>query len=284
MLRNVMNKTTQPTDLQREIDAAREQFTRSQITPIGQIQLRAIGGEMWGKQVTPPDGGTRAANLLEELGIKYIGGLSNNFAYPIISGASAWVEDGETCPDAVCDSVKMQPRRLLSRVTYSGDVILNPDGDVETAIQHDLIASIGEKVQGTMLAEFAENANTTITDVSDLVGLEQTAATNKIVNGVYVVSPTAAAALKVMKNGDTPIMVNGQIFGHRVIESASLEGGAILYGDWSKVLLAQWAGLDIMCDNVTRRIDNAIRLIINSYWNWAKLDDNAIIPAAVSTD
>lgn len=279
-------------EFEKENEIAKEAFKRAQITPIGQIQTRGIitaTNNIVGKQVNRPQTEQRPQNLIEELGVKYLNGLSSNFSYPCINGnTSEWVNETESgnANNVTFSSLQLSPKRLLSYVEYSNEVVLNPSTDVAGAIEEDLIASIWEKVQDTMLNDiFDDTTATSITDFDDIVALELSASEQKISGGTYVVSPIAASKLKKMMNGNTPIYLNGMINGFRVIESPSLSGEKIIFADWKKLFLGQWGeGLDITVDNVTAQNRGLIRLIINSWWNWGKIDPNAFAFATTATN
>lgn len=274
-IQDVLNKKQVRTDKD-----VKDLFTRAQITPIGQIQRRGVitaTNDIVGKMVARPQVQQRPQNLIEELGIKYLGGLTSNFSYPCINGStSEWVNETASGnpSNTTFDGLHLSPRRLLSYVEYSNEVVLNPNTDVAGAVEEDLINSIWEKVQTTMFNDIYDSTNaTTITDYDDIIAFELAASQQKISNGVYIVSPTAASKIKKVMNGNTPIYQNGMIDGFRVIETPSLEGEKVIFADWSKLMLGQWGGLDITVDNVTKL--PKIALIINSYWNWGKIDPNA---------
>ena len=261
-------------EFQRENEKAREAFKRAQITPIGQIQTRGIitaTNDIVGKQVGRPQTEQRPQNLIEEFGIKFLSGLTSNFSYPCINGnTSEWVDETEegNASNATFSSLQLRPKRLLSFVEYSNEIVLNPNTDVAGAIEEDLINSIWDKVQDTMFNDiFNDDSAMTLSNYNDIVSFELAASQQKISNGVYIVSPIAASKLKTMLNGSMPVYFNGMINGHRVIETPSLEGEKVIFGDWSKLMLGQWGeGLDITVDNVTKQHLAIIKLIINS-WN-----------------
>lgn len=255
---------------------------RAQINSIGQLQIRAISASGNAQtSVNKPMTQQRPKNLIEDLGIKYMGELSSNFVYPIIDGnASQWATEFEEASVNTTEfkSIALQPKRNVTYVEYSKDVILNPSTDVANAIQEDLLNAVFEKVQGTMFNDIVDTANTiSISGCDDIIDFEYSASTQNISNSVYLVSPNAARALKKMKNGDTPIYLNGMINGCKVYETPSLTGNTIILGDFTKLLLAQWGSFDIVVDDVTMANKGIVRLIINSYWNWDKIDNNAFI-------
>lgn len=267
---------------EKELEEAKKISKRSGKLAVGNIQLRTItaSGNVPTNVVTPLVQ-NRPKNLIEELGVNYLKECSAFFTYPIISGnTSQWVQEGEQADfsNVVFESVKLEPKRLLSYVEYSRDVTLNPDTQIAQAIESDLINSIYEKVQETMLNDTYDTAHTmSISGYDDIVNFEYSATTKSINNGVYVVSPLAAKKLKLMKNGDTPIYQNGTINGTKVYETASLSDERVIYGDYSKLLLAQWGVIDVTVDDKTAIHKGIIKLTINSYWNWAVTDKNAFL-------
>ena len=221
----------------------------------------------------------RSWPLLEELGVKVITDAQANVKYPLIDGNnSQWVEEGESieCTTQFL-GLNLRPRRMVSLVGYSSELILLGDSDLEEEIESDLIESVFERVQDTIFNDIfdVENA-TTLTSFDDVVNFELSAGNKKIHNGVYLVSPTAAANLKKMMHGNFPVMLNNMINGYRVIETPSLEGDKIIFGDFSKLLLVQFGkGLDITLNEITKAPN--IELTINSDWAWGMTDENAFI-------
>ena len=287
-IQQVVNKKFSK-DFEKENEKVKDLFTRAQITPIGQIQHRSVitaNGNV-GTQIARPEGQQRAANLIDELGVKFISGLSSNFSYPRIdNNTSVWVNETEegNVNNATFEGVTLTPRRLLTYLEYSNELILNPNTDVAGAIEEDVINSILDKVQSTMFNDIYDATNAeTITSVNDIVAFELAASNKKINNGVYLVSPTAASKLKLVLNGSMPIYFNGMMNGFRVIETPSLDGEKIIFGDWSKLLLGQWGATDITVDNVTAQNRGVIRLLANNYFDWGMIDTNAFVFATTAT-
>lgn len=268
---------------ERENEVAKEISKRASINPIGQLQVRAIKASATTKtdilEFVPQQ---RSKNLFEELGVKYITEAHSNLKYPLLNGnESVWADELENvdASNTTTTSIFLQPKRLVSVCEYSRDVLNGSDTNVTEEIEKDLVNSVYEKVQTTMLNSiYIDESANTIASYDDIVNLEYKASTQKISNGVYVVSPLAAVALKKMKNGESPIYQNGNINGYRVIETPSLEGNKVIFADFGKLLLVQWGALfDITVNDRTKAKDGIVQLIINSYWNWGKLDDNAFV-------
>lgn len=274
--------------LDKENQANQRQWTEKGFSTMGSIQTRSITGIMldvtndaaeWKRYGVQHQ--QRAWQLIDELGIKFLTDCQANVVYPCINcNNSQWVAEGESmeCSTAF-EGLNLHPRRLVSLVDYSNQIILSTDADLDKEIESDLIESVFEKVQDTMFNDIfdAESAST-LSSYDDLVALELAASQKKISNGVYLVSPIAASKLKKMKNGQVPVMNNGMINGYRVIETPSLDGEKVIFGDFSKLLLAQFGiGLDITLNDVTKQAEGIIELVINSYWDWGKVDEKGFV-------
>ena len=278
-----------------EVEAIKREWQNKGFNAIGQVQTRSISGLMldvandaaeWKRYGVQHQ--QRAWQLIDELGIKLLTDCQANVVYPCINGNnSQWVAEGESIEcSTTFAGLRLSPRRLVSLVDYSNELVLSTDAGIDKEIENDLIESIFETVQTTMLNDIydAESA-TSLTSFDDVVALELAACNKKISNGVYVVSPIAASKLKKMKNGQMPVMINGMINGYRVIETPSLDGEKVIFGDFTKLLLAQFGvGLDITVNDVTKQKDGIIELVINSYWDWGKADENAFVYGTTATE
>lgn len=272
------------------VKEAIDAFKRAQIVPTGQIQLRStiLTGEYPGKQVNQPLLQQRPERLVEKLGVKYISELSANFEYPAINeNNSQWVEEIE---EGDLSSINLltfvlKPKRALSYIEMSNDAILNPNVNVEGAVQADLVASIWELVESTMFKDiYVGEGASTLSTFQDLVNLELEAGNMKINNPIYLVSPTAASKLRLVLNQGYPIYRDTTINGKPVIETPYLDGEKVIYGDFSRLMLCNWGGIDITVDYITKAKDGITRLIANSYWNWSKLDGESFLFGTTETE
>lgn len=288
-LKEARNSGKENTEIMKAVDDIKRQWQEKGFTAYGQIQTRGLIGKngllaqsaqsaaqfnIYGVQHQQ-----RAWPLIEDLGVKVITDAQANVKYPLIDGNnSQWVEEGESieCTTQFL-GLNLRPRRMVSLVGYSRELILMSDSDLEQEIESDLIESVFARVQDTVFNDIFDSENaTTLTTFDNLVGFELSAGQKKIHNGVYLVSPTAAANLKKMLHGNFPVMINNMINGYRVIETPSLEGDKIIFGDFSKLLLVQFGkGLDITLNEITK-VPN-VELTINSYWAWGMTDENAFI-------
>lgn len=274
------------------VKEAIDAFKRAMVVPIGQLQLRStiLTGDYAGKKVNQPLEQQRPERLVEKLGVKYISELSANFEYPCINqNNSQWlgeVEEIDTS-DINLTSIKLTPKRAGSYVEIANDAVLNPNVNVEGAVTNDIVASIWELVESSMFNDiFPTDATnvTSISDFSDLINLELAASQAKIKNPVYLVSPISASKIKAMTNGVYPVWLGDKLCtGKTIIETPNLEGERVIIADFTRLLLCNWAGIDITVDNITKAKDGITRLIANSYWNWGILDSNSFLFASTAS-
>ena len=272
------------------VKEAIDAFKRAQIVPTGDIQLRStiLTGEYPGKQVNQPLEQQRPERLVEKLGVKYISEISANFEYPAINeNNSQWVEETE---EGDLSSINLltfvlKPKRMLSYIEMSNEAVLNPNTNVEGAVQADLVASIWELVESSMFKDiYVGEGASTLSTYQNILDLEEEGGTKKIKNPVYLVSPGAASKLRLVLNQGYPIYRDTTINGRPVIETPYLDGEKVIYGDFSRLMLCNWGGIDVTIDNVTKQHLGVIRLIINSYWNWSKLDGESFLFGTTETE
>lgn len=281
--------------------ALQNSFKRANIVPTGQFQFRdayspnGVHTGSYGveKEVYRPTPQQRAKNLIEELGIKFIQGLTANAQYPLIDGnISQWVEECEAgnIENTTFTSITLSPRRLLSYVELGNELVLNPTTDLLGAVEEDMKEAIYAKVLDTMLKELVTNheAETnpttyTIAEYSDIIDLELVASGKKMVQPIYLVSPTAASKLKAMTTTVFPVMIDGKINGFQVIETPYLDNEDIILADWTRLVLGNFGGFDVTVDDITQQHLGIIRLIINSWWDWDILDSNSFLYATTAS-
>ena len=73
------------------------------------------------------------------------------------------------------------------------------------------------------------------------------------------------------------------INGYRMIETPSLSGEKIIFGDFSKLVIGQFGQTDFTIDSTTQAHNGIVRLIINTYWDWGVLDEDGLIFGTTET-
>lgn len=263
----------------------RDMFERRAVIDVNTVGINAS------KTVYRPEPEMRPENLISVLGIKFLRGLGLNVGYPVVKGNYCnWVsetEDGtELINDTVFSSIVLKPKRLLSYLEYDRDIIVSSDAEIQASLEDDLINAMWEKVQESCLnGIFPTTAEsvTTLEDYEDIINFELQASKKKIKNPVYLVSPDAAAKLKGLTTSVFPVVFNGMINGYRMIETPSLSGEKIIFGDFSKLVIGQFGQTDFTIDSTTQAHNGIVRLIINTYWDWGVLDEDGLIFGTTET-
>ena len=219
------------------------------------------------------------ANLvMASAGANFYGGI-NNMKFPVFSGIdSTFVsEDGSSGTVATIGttgSVTLSPKKLISIVNMSQESMIQNTG-LEAALQRNMAANIASTMESaflgnddvtnapTSLFKDATSVATSVISVANVQKMEtDLLAANVSLEGArmaYLMNSSAYQAIKqaAMVSGVSPVydmrekLVNSyfSLFSSNV----GLHGGtagkdAVLFGDFSKVHIAQFGGLDVIYD------------------------------------
>lgn len=218
-------------------------------------------------------------NIFEQLGATKISGLVANINYPYITKDSVQFKaNGYDPKDMKFGNVELTPKRIVTQIQYSVDLINSTNTDIQNAFVTDLLGSIEQAFEKALLCDTQETADlprglfndippTNITSYKDIVEMEYTASSKDMANLTYLCSPKAAKALKLMTNGNCPVLCNGMINGIRTIETNNVQEGYMCLLDASKMVVGEWGVCDITVDKVTHIAEGYIDLTINTYKN-----------------
>ena len=188
----------------------------------------------------------------------------------------------------------LAPRILAAYVDFSKQAALQANSSLETALRNSIAQAVGAKFEYAAFTddtangafEWLADGKTPVTNASIsalvLALMEEVQSNNHnrgnlgfaISNDLF--SDVYAAA---QVSGVSPLIVNEMIMGMMAKFSnqiADITNPAIYYGDWSKVYVAQFGGVEILMDPYTQAIKGTNRLILNSYWDMALVQDGAI--------
>ena len=108
-------------------------------------------------------------------------------------------------------------------------------------------------------------------------------------NLAYIVRPeiygAAKSTLKSSSTGAAAFIINGEdgptLNGYRVLRTNNLVSNAAagaasanygaIFGNFADLFIGQWGALDITVDQYTQATYGAIRLVVNSYWDFGPL-------------
>ena len=239
--------------------------------------------------------------VLADAGATYVGGLVGNIT--LIDGAGVTVSwEGEN--DEVADTKKAfstreaKPKRCAINVPISKQLTIQSSFDVDTLILNDIYAAHAEALEtaaingsgsgeptgllntdGVKLVILGENG--LAPDFASVVALETEIALKNADqrNMAYVTNPKVRGFLKTKLKADGVagyIWDNNEINGYpafasNIVPSNLTKGtseskcSAVLFGDWSKLWIMTWGGLDIVVDPYTLKKQGAYEVTLNAY-------------------
>ena len=230
------------------------------------------------------------ANLvLARAGANFYSGV-NNMKFPIVSGiSSGWVAEtgGSTTAAGTASSLTLSPKKIVSIVEMSAEA-LQQNAGLEAAIRRNLAANVASTLEKALLASadvtnapasiFADAADGGATlDAAALLALESTVLANNVdvLGGrfAYLCNPDALAIIKglaqvasvspIYDNRDKTINSYASYVSSNVGNKAT-DFDNVLFGDFSKVHIAQFGGLDFLFDPYTSAGAGVGRMIATS--------------------
>lgn len=246
----------------------------------------------------------REEAIYNRLGAKFLN-LTSDARLPIIGKSSVgFVTENGAAGDGgtAFSSVTLSPKRIAGYVNLSKELLQQNGSGVETAIMGDLGKAVADAICDAMFSpstvsnapaaisahgdigsftEASYSANTSM--FSDLVMAEQTLAAAGALSGnlAYVLHPTFLKELKQAAQvaGVNPGMVgmnyNQQMVnGYPVYYSSHCGASANtsadgLFCDWSNVTVGMFGGVDIIVDPYTNAAAGQVRLVVNTFIDFA---------------
>jgi HK97 family phage major capsid protein len=237
-----------------------------------------------------------ANTILDDLGVTRVSSTSDQ-RIPVL-GAVTTQWEGET--DAAADGGSamtkkdLAPRRVASYVDYSKQAAMQHNESLESALRNSIAQSLGAKLEYAVFTDdsangaydYLGNGKTPVTNAnitSLMMALVEEVQSNNhnrgnlgfaISNDLFSEVYTAAQI-----SGVNPLIINEMIMGVMSKFSnqiADITNPAVYYGDFSKVQICQFGGVEILVDPYTQAVSGTNRLILNSYWDAALVQDAAI--------
>lgn len=223
------------------------------------------------------------------------------------SATSAAWEGEQTAADETSmafDKVSLSPKRLAAFIEVSKKLMMQSSLSVESLVRQDLALAIANALESAALngatggnnpvgilqtsgiGSVAVGTNGGAPTWAHMISLwKEIAADNADMNTLaYLTTPGIAAQLmqteKASSTGQFVWSTNnaaGQVNGYRAASSTLVPSGltkgtstdchAILFGDFSSLIIANWAGVDITVDPYTRAKEATLVLTVNSWWD-----------------
>ena len=229
----------------------------------------------------------RGESILSKCGATFLTGLIGNISIPAYSGSTAaWKGEMVSADDGKgsFSTVELAPKRLTAYIDISKQFLVQDSVGAEDMLRRDIVNAIISKLEQTVFGDAAgttdkpagllynaEEANPSYTQACE----DEATITDFRGEKVYVMSPSAKAAFKTTtisgsKSDLRLLMQDNEVNGYRVVSSSNVADGGYLYGDFSELVVAQWGAIDIVVDPYTLATKNAVRLVVNCFFD-AKL-------------
>ena len=233
------------------------------------------------------------ANLvLASAGANFYSGV-NNMKFPVISGVNSYFlpESGGTAgtPTGTATSLTLSPKKIVSVVNVSNEAMAQ-NASLEAALRRNMAQNIAATIESALLTAGSNVANAptsiftaaaagaTAASAADFLALEEAViAAGVQMQGArmsYLLDANAYAIVKALAqvSAVSPIWDNQskELNGYFGLVSPNVgNGGAsgkahALFGDFSKVHIAQFGGLDFLYDPYTGGATGEPRLIVTS--------------------
>lgn len=244
------------------------------------------------------------ANLVAvKAGATLLSGLKGTVSIPKYAGStSKWaLENGAaTAGQGAFTEVLMNAKRITSILDIS-KLFLNQDTTgAEALLMQDLTASVlsvlestifgvasGSTLQPAGMLYDVDYNETGTTTYAKIVGLESAVDTSNALTGniAYVMTPALRGVGKTTakaSNGGTFIVEGNTANGYPVYSTSHMTAGKVIFGNFADLVIGNWGAIDITVDPYTQAHLGVVRLVINSYWDFAKRRDESFAYASLS--
>ena len=239
--------------------------------------------------------------IVRRAGATFLTGLTGNIDFPRndAGATAAWETEvssaDETTP--TFDRVQIAPNRLAAFIDISKQLMAQSTINVERfainrlnqALSNALYIAAFSGNGGNITGLNGEAGVNTVSFLSSptwakVVNLETLIAADDADQGTlkYLFHPRVAGIMKTIERTSTngqylwngPNAGGGQVNGYEAITSTLVYSPATnvfhgYFGDWSKMLIGQWAGIDLLINPYTKGKEATVEVIVNSWWDVA---------------
>ena len=307
-INDVVNNRNINEDALNVIEMGATEMRKSGLSYSGQLQLPveergdAVAATVAtdGKEIVATDklnilSPLKGKSILAEAGATFLTGLVGNISIPNYTGSTCgWKGELEAADNGkgTFGSVELSPKRLTAYIDISKQFLTQDSVGAEEMLRADIVNSLVAKLEQTIFGDAAGD-NTKPAGIFNSAEVAapsyqgvceaEAAVTDYSGEKRFVMSPTAKSAFKQATISGTKsdlrlLLEDGEVDGYPVSDSSNVVAGGYAFGDFSELVVAQWGGIDIVVDPYTLATKNAIRLVINAYFD-AKVRRNGAIKA-----
>ena len=255
----------------------------------------------------------REASVFDKVGANILSGLSADTRIPVAGKQSvSWESEvaATTAGGQKFEKLDLTPHRLSANVGVSKQLLAQNGQAAEAAIIRDLGRSVGAAIDAAMFANanvtsapncifgtsgviahtatsYSENASI----MKDMLLMEQALADGEGLSGnlSYVMNPVFLSDLRQSAQvsavsaayGDNS--VNGYPVNYTIgaTKTTGDKDAVAIFGDFSKLYVGMWNGLDIMTDPYTLAHAGQVRLVLNQYMDWGLSNPGAFVKCEI---
>lgn len=226
----------------------------------------------------------RGKSILAEAGATFLTGLVGNISIPNYTGSTCgWKGELEAADNGkgTFGSVELSPKRLTAYIDISKQFLTQDSVGAEEMLRSDIVNALIAKLEQTI---FGDAVGDTTKPAGIFNGAQVVAPsyagvcaaeaelTDYLGDKRFVMSPTAKSSFKQTtisgEKSDLRLLMQGnEVDGYPVSSSSNVVTGGYAFGDFSELVVAQWGGIDIVVDPYTLATKNAIRLVINAFFD-----------------
>ena len=232
-------------------------------------------------------------SILAEAGATFLTGLVGNISIPTYTGSTCgWKGELEAADNGKGNfgSVELSPKRLTAYIDISKQFLAQDSVGAEEMLRADIVNALVAKLESTIFGDAAGDSTKPagIFNSAEVVAPSYQAvceaeAAVKDYSGEkrFVMGPSAKSAFKQAtisgaKSDLRLLLEDGEVDGYPVSDSSNVVAGGYAFGDFGELVVAQWGSIDIVVDPYTLATKNAIRLVINAYFDAKVRRDGAI--------
>ena len=204
--------------------------------------------------------------FLRQLGVTFYPGLVGNFVIPAMAEDTAEFvnEAGDASTSSMShDALTLAARRVSAFQGITRETLAQTNPAIYTSILQNLVNGVWKAVTNDVFDTLETDASTQIgafgggpVTYADLVQMEASIGGLNIGAGAYVTTPSVKAYLKktaVLGTDNGPIWGNdNMVNGYPAYGVPAANTDKIYFGDFSRVAVGQWGGLEIIVDPYTK--------------------------------
>jgi len=229
----------------------------------------------------------RNKTVVAGLGVTMLDGLTGNVAIPRSTGGATayWIAESgaPTNSTQTFGQLTLTPHQLAAETRFTKQLVAQTSLGVEAfvrndiarvlAIAMDLAAIHGTGNAGQPLGVYPQAANTVTfsgaATWAKILDFETQIATDNADVGSlsWITTPAVRAKWKAIvrfSSTATPLwMDDNTVNGYKALVTNQVASNYVIFGNWSDLIMASWAGLDVVVDPYTLASNSQIKIVVN---------------------